>query len=127
MIAHFDFFRFYNLQIIVACDAEDEVLGYCCVNNGDELCQVFVYPQYRGLGVVHQLVWKAIEFVREIGRDYLWGTALPNVKDIYIGYVERWGAKLVEETQAEDRIDGKWKGVFDISQITPDRRPELRR
>src|SRR3989304_7879924 len=99
MISHFDFFRFYAMMIIVACDENDEVLGYCGVKDGNELCQVFVYPEYRGKGIVHQLVWKAVEFALGNGSKVLWGLAYPHVKDLYIGYVTKFGAKLVEEEQ----------------------------
>ena len=125
MIAHFDFFRFYELMIIVACDKDDKILGYCCVKGGQELCQVYVTPAYRTKGLVNHLVWKAVEMALAAGSKILWGVAYPNVKDLYIGYVTRFGATLVEEEQAEDRADGQWKGVLDLSTIDPDRRPKL--
>lgn len=127
MIAHFDFFRFYNMLIIVACDNKDKILGYCGVKDGNELCQVFVYPEYRGSGLVHQLVWKAVEVAIAAGSDVLWGVAYPHVKDLYIGYITRFGATLIKEEQAEERIDGQWRGVFNITTVTADRRPTLHR
>jgi predicted N-acetyltransferase YhbS len=125
MIAHFDFFGFYNTLIIVACNENDEIIGYCGLKNGNELGQVYVKPKYREQGLVHVLVWKAVEAALAGGSKVLWGVAYPHVKDIYIGYIERFGATLVEEEQAEDRADGQWKGVFDISTVDPDRRPEF--
>jgi len=127
MIKHFDLFAFYNLAIIAACNEKDEVMGYACLKNGDELCQVYVKPQYRGTRLVHVLVWKIIELATEGGGKILWGVAYPSVKDLYIGYVTRFGAKILAEEQAEEREDGQWKGVFDITTVTPDRRPEFRR
>jgi len=126
MIAHFDFFGFPDLLIIVACNDKDEVMGYACLKGIDELCQVYVKPEYRGTRLVHTLVWKVVEKALLCGSKILWGVAYPEVKDLYIGYVTRFGAVILEEEQAEDREDGQWRGVFDITKVTPDRRPEFR-
>lgn len=127
MIAHFDFFKFYGVTIVVACDEKDEIMGYACFKIPNELCQVYVKKPYRGkkTNLVHILVWKVVELALASGQTTLWGTAYPNVKDLYIGYVTRFGTQLIEETQAEENVDGQWKGLFDISTITPDRRPEF--
>lgn len=128
MIKHFDFFNFYNLTMILACDERDRIMGYACLKSPNELCQVYVKKAYRGknTNLVHILVWKVVELARSRGQGHLWGAAYPAVKDLYIGYVTRFGVRLVDEIQAEDSVDGQWRGVFDISTIDSDRRPEFR-
>jgi hypothetical protein len=126
MIAHFDFFTFYDTTIIVACNEKDEIMGYACLKNNDELCQVYVKPVYRHTGLVHVVVWKVVELAKERGSKIIWGVAYPYLRDLYVSYAERFNGVLIEEEQAEDRIDGQWRGLFDISQVTPDRRPEFR-
>jgi hypothetical protein len=125
MISHFDFFTFYDTTIIVACNEKYEIMGYACLKDPNELCQVFVKPSYRNKasGLVHTLVWKVVELAKKRGQTTLWGSAYPGVKDLYISYVRRFGAELLEEVQAEDSIDGQWRGLFNIVTITSDRRP----
>jgi hypothetical protein len=126
MITHFDFFTFYDITIIAACNDQDEVMGYACLKNGNELCQVYVKPAYRGTGLVHVVVWKVVELAKQQGSKVIWGVAYPYLKDLYISYAERFNGTLLEEEQAEDREDGQWRGLFDITTVSPDRRPEFR-
>lgn len=124
-IKHFDFFGFPNRLIIVACDDRDYIMGYCVLDDGNELCHIYVMPSHRKAGLVHLLIWKAIEIVRSRGFSYIWGVVYDPVKKLYESYVERWGAKMEILETPEERLDGQWRLIFKIDEITPDRRPDL--
>lgn len=125
MLTHFDFFKFYDLLLVVACDEEDKIIGYFCLNNGNELCQVYVVPTHRGTGVVHLLIWEAVDIVKNLGFPTIWGLFYGHLIDFYMSYMARWGAPYTVIETPEERPDGQWKLVFDITTITPDRRPKL--
>ena len=127
MLKHFDFFRFYNLLIVIACDDQDKVVGYFCLRDGNEFCNLYVVPSHRGTGVVHLLVWEAIEILKSLGFPTIWGLCYEPVRGLYACISERFGGiETVEETP-EERPDGQYQLVYDITTITPDRRPKLRR
>jgi len=126
MIKHFDLFKFYNLDIVIACDENDKVMGYACLQNNDELCQVFTKPEYRKKGLADVLIWKCYELAVLAGTTIIWGTAYPSTKDMYIDTIKRFGTVLLEVQPPEERNDGQWKMVFDITTVTPDRKPKFR-
>jgi hypothetical protein len=125
MLKHFDFFRFYNLLLVVACDEDDKIIGYFCLKDGNELCQIYVSPSRRGIGVVHLLIWEAVDIVKSLGFPTIWGMFYGPLKSFYTSYMARWGAPYEVIETPEERPDGRWKLVFKIDEITPDRRPEL--
>lgn len=123
MLAHFDFFRFENLLIVVACDDKDQVIGYFCLQNGNELCQVYVAPSHRGTGVVHLLIWEAVDILKSLGFPSIWGLFYDHLVGFYTNYMKKWGAPYTVIESPEDRPDKQWKLEFDITTITPDKRP----
>lgn len=126
MIGHFDFFGFYNNLLIIACDVDDKVMGYAVLRDNNEICEVFVKPDYRNRGLVHILMWKCVEIAKELGEKILWGTMYDHRKELYMVYKDLFGATLIKVVPPEEREDGKWTVVYDITTITPDRRPRLR-
>jgi hypothetical protein len=125
MITHFDFFTFYDTTIIAACDENDEIMGYGCLKAPNEMCQLYVKVEYRGTGLVHILVWKIVELARERGQKTIWGIFYPHLKGLYIKYMQKFDRPIVEEEAPEERADGQWRLVFDISSLDPDRRPKI--
>jgi GNAT superfamily N-acetyltransferase len=126
MIKHFDFFRFYNLLLVIACDKEDKVIGYFCLRDGNEFCNVYVAPSHRGTGVVHLLVWEAVEILKSLGFPTIWGLFYTPLAGLYNVFKERFGAVLLEENLPETRPDGQYRRVYDITTITPDKRPRVK-
>jgi GNAT superfamily N-acetyltransferase len=125
MLAHFDFFKFYDLLLVVACDAKDTIIGYFCLQNGNELCQVYIAPSHRGTGVIHLLIWEAVTIVKGLGFPTIWGVFYDPLFGFYTQYMKKWGAPYTVLETPEERSDGQWKLIFDITTIDPDRRPEL--
>lgn len=126
MLAHFDFFGFYSTLLVVACDEKDTIMGYFLIEGGNELSHIYVMPDYREQNLVDILVWKCVEIVKERGFTEILGLTYPQLTGLYARYMEKWGAKIKVVKTPEERADGQWEILYDISEITPDRGPNVR-
>lgn len=126
---HFDYFRFYDMLLIIYCDEQDEIIGYFTIRNGNEFGQVSILPSHRGSEVVHLLIWEAAEIVYQLGFPYIFGLCYERMKKYYDRFIAKYdlGDVMKMTESPKERADGQWKVVYTFDETYPDRRDSFRR
>jgi len=112
MTNHFDYFRFYEMLIVIYCNEQDEILGSFTLRNGNEFGQLFVAPSHRGTEVVHLLIREAVAIVTSLGFPSIWGVGYGRMREL----LQFFARKTNVEITVEEEPDGRWQVEFQTNQ-----------
>lgn len=112
MEKHFDYFRFYDLFLVIYCDEKDEMIGHFTIKNGNEFGQLYVNPSHRGTEIVHLLIREALALVHSWGFPYIQGVCYDRMKKFYELFKRRYNLNIEFPETPEERPDGQWKVVL---------------
>ena len=126
MTKHFDYFRFYDMLLVIYCDEKDEILGHFTLRNGNEFGQLYVSPQHRGTEIVHILVKEARAIVQNLNFSYIHGVCYERMKRFYELFARRTKVKIEFPETPEERPDGQYRVVFRFNETSSDRGANVR-
>ena len=123
---HFDYFRFYDMLLVIYCDEKDEIIGHFTLRNGNEFGQLYVSPSRRGTEVVHLLIREALAIVHNLGFPYIHGVCYERMKKFYELFKRRYNLHIEFPETPEERTDGQWKVVLFFDETSTDRGSNIR-
>lgn len=115
---HFAYYPFVNDFLIIACNSEDEPIGYVAIGKNNEICKLYVYPDYRGGPLLHVLLKEALMVAKSFGMTFLWGFCYDRMHKFYsrtyakTAEMHGYSFKFVESP--DERDDDHWVMVGEL-------------